>query len=95
MPETVQVIVAQAVYILCALTASVCAFLLIRASRKSPSRFLLFSGFCFACLAVNSILLVLDRIVFPVEIDLRVWRISAASVGLAVLLWALITQKES
>jgi hypothetical protein len=93
MPET-EVILAQAVYILCALTALVCAVLLFRANSKNPSRLLLFSGFCFACLAVNSILLVLDRIVFPVEVDLRVWRIAAASVGLAVLLWALITQKE-
>lgn len=86
--------VAEAVYILCAVTALMCAYLLARAYRRTPSRLLLFSSVCFAALTVNSILLVLDRIIFPVEVDLRLWRIGVASTGLLVLLWALITQRE-
>jgi amino acid permease len=86
--------IAEAVYILCAVTAMTCAFLLARANQKTPSRFLLFASVCFGALAINSVLLVLDRIIFPSEMDLRVWRLGAATLGLFVLLWALITQRD-
>ncbi|HYE60475.1 MAG TPA: DUF5985 family protein [Phycisphaerales bacterium] len=82
------------VYVLCALTAMMCAVLLARAYLKSQSRLLLFSALCFTALALNSILLVVDRIVLPTEVDLRAWRIGVATVGLVVMLGALITSKD-
>lgn len=85
---------AEAVYLLCALASLACAGLLARAYAKSPSRLLLFSSICFACLAVNSVLLVLDRVVWPTEVDLRLPRVLLGVVGLGVMLWALVTQKQ-
>jgi hypothetical protein len=80
---------AEAVYILCALTSLVCAAMLIRAYLRAPSRLLLWCALCFVGIALNSILVVLDVMVFP-DVDLRVWRQLAASLGLFPLLAALI-----
>jgi hypothetical protein len=85
--------VAEAVYILCALTSLACAGLLLRAWRRTPSRLLFWSAVCFAGLAVNSLLLILDLIVLP-EYDLRVARLVAAGVGMGALLWVLITKPQ-
>lgn len=85
---------AEAVYILCALTGLTCTLLLGRAHARNPSRFLLFSSLCFATLTINSVLLVFDRIIFAEEFDLRAWRIAVAAAGLAVMLWSFITQKD-
>ena len=84
---------AEAVYILCALTALACAALLARAYIRAPSRLLLWSAVCFACLAVNSILVVLDLLVMP-QYDLRMMRLTVAAVGLMLLLWALISESD-
>mgnify|MGYP001271629159 FL=1 len=85
---------ADAVYILCALTSLTCSVLLARAYVRTPSRFLLFSSVCFAALTINSLLLVVDRIIYPESIDLRPWRLAVAAGGLAVMLWSFITQKN-
>lgn len=80
---------AKAVFLLCALTSLVCAVLLLRAWRRSSSRLLLWSAICFAGLALNNGLLVVDRIVLP-QIDLSVWRQVPAVAGVAVLLYGLV-----
>ena len=49
-----------AVYVLCALTSVACAALLLRAYAASPTRLLLWSSVCFAFLAVNNVVLVVD-----------------------------------
>jgi hypothetical protein len=85
--------VAETVYFLCALTSLACAALLARAYRRSPSRLLLWSSVCFAGLALNSILLIIDLIVLP-HTDLRLLRLAPAGVGLLLLLWALITEGD-
>ena len=81
----------EAVYVLCALTSLACAVLLARAYRRTPSRLLLWSSVCFVGLTLNSVLLVLDRMIIH-EHDLRLWRLGAACVGLLLLLWALVTE---
>lgn len=80
---------AEVVYILCALAALMCAVLLARAYRKTPSRLLLWSCVCFAALAINAILVVVDLIVLP-GFDLRFVRLGVAGIGILTLLWALI-----
>jgi hypothetical protein len=80
---------AETVYILCAVTSLVCAAMLIRAYLRTPTRLLLWSAVCFACLAANSVLVAIDMLVFP-TIDLRIWRLVVAAAGLFVLLGALI-----
>ena len=84
---------AEAVYILCAATSAACAVLLLRAYARSRARFLLWSGVCFAFLALNNVVLYLDLAVFP-EVDLRVVRHGTALAGLVLLLWGLVWDAE-
>jgi hypothetical protein len=86
--------VAETVYILCALTGLVCTGLLARAYRRARSRLLLWAAVCFACLTINSVLVVIDLIVLPTQVDLRLSRQLAAIVGLLLMLWALITEAD-
>jgi uncharacterized membrane protein YdjX (TVP38/TMEM64 family) len=81
--------VATLVYVLCALTSSACAFLLLRGYGRSRVRLLLWSGLCFAGLALNNILLVIDMRVVP-EMDLSVWRTLPALAGIALLLYGFV-----
>lgn len=85
---------AEAVYILCAATSLACAVLLFRAFARSRARFLLWSGLCFALLAVNNVLLYFDLAVFGDEVDLRVLRHATALAGLLLLLFGLIWDAE-
>ena len=80
---------AEAVYILCALTSLACAVLLLRGYGRSRTRLLLWSGLCFVWLAVSNVLLFLDLVIFP-EGDLAFWRSASALVGIGTLLYGLI-----
>ncbi len=84
---------ATAIYALCMLTALVCAWLLMQAWLRNGYRLLLWSALCFAGLTVNNMLLVIDKILLP-EVDLSVWRTSAALVAMVVLLYGLIWEAE-
>lgn len=80
---------AEAVYVLCALTSAACAILLVRAYRRNRVRLLFWSAFCFIALAINSVLVFIDIIVVPYT-DLGVARSLIALTGLGGLLFALI-----
>ncbi len=84
---------AQAIYILCALTALACAFLLLRSYFKSGYRLLLWSGLCFVGLSINNLLLMLDRLALP-SIDLSIWRSATALIALLTLLYGLVWEDE-
>lgn len=79
----------ETVYALCAATSALCAVLLFNGYRRSRTRLLFWSSLCFVGLAVNNILLFIDLIVVP-EIDLFMWRTSAALLGMCLLLYGLI-----
>lgn len=81
---------APAVYILCMVTSAACAFLLLRACARTSVRLLLWSGLCFAALAVNNALLFVDRVVIGDAMDLSLWRQIAALMAVSVLLYGLI-----
>jgi hypothetical protein len=81
---------AAAVYLLCTLTSLVCTVLLLRGYRRSGTRLLLWSGLCFLGLFVNNGLLFIDLIVLPSSLDLSIWRLLPALIGVAVLCWGLI-----
>ena len=85
--------VAEAVYILCTLTAGACAVLLLRGYARSHARLLLWSGLCFVLLAVNNVLLFMDKVVFP-NIDFWGWRTGTAMAGLALLTFGLIWEAD-
>ena len=84
---------APIIYLLCAVAAFLCAFLLLRAYRRSRYRLLLWSGLCFAGLTLNNLILVLDKVVLQ-GADLSIWRTSVALVAMAVLLYGLIWEAE-
>lgn len=77
------------IYGLCALTALLCSTLLLAAYRRSRYRLLLWSGLCFAGLTANNILLIADKLVFPLT-DLSAPRSIVALLSLSLLLFGLI-----
>ena len=85
---------AALIYSLCALTSIACLVLLWRSWRKSGARLLFWSALCFGALSVNNVLLVLDRVVFPVEVDLSDWRLAAALAAVMLLLVGLIWEED-
>lgn len=80
---------ATVVYALCAATSIACAALLGRSWWYGRSRLLLWSGLCFAMLAVNNILLFFDKVVVP-DTDLSLARSLTAFAGVAVLVYGLV-----
>jgi hypothetical protein len=86
--------IAAVIYTLCALTSGACCVLLARSYHRTRARLLFWSGLCFLLLTVNNTLLVLDKVVWPVEADLRLWRLATAFVGVALLLFGLIWEDE-
>ena len=78
-----------AIYVLCALTSAACAVLLLRGYSRDRVPLLLWSGLCFAGLALNNILLFVDLRVVPTT-DLSVWRTLPAIVGVGFLIYGLV-----
>jgi len=85
---------APLIYSLCALTSIMCLVLLWRSWRASGARLLFWSALCFGALSVNNVLLVLDRVVWPVEVDLVMPRLLSALVAVLLLLFGLIWEED-
>ncbi|HLL21693.1 MAG TPA: DUF5985 family protein [Kofleriaceae bacterium] len=81
---------AEAVYILCALTSVFCAVLLLRSYRRQRTRLLMWSSWCFIGLALNNLLLVIDLIVVPDAIDLALVRTGTALAAILLLVIGLV-----
>lgn len=84
---------AALVYALCFVTSCACAWLLWRSYARTRARLLLWSGFCFALLAGNNLLLVLDLVVFP-DVDMRIARLVLALAAVSILLFGFIWDLE-
>jgi RsiW-degrading membrane proteinase PrsW (M82 family) len=82
------------VYLLCIATSAACMVLLIRGYRQSRARLLLWSALCFVGLAVNNLLLFIDVIVLPTEIDLQPVRHLASLAAVSVLLYGFIWETD-
>lgn len=83
-------------FLLAALTCIACTVLLFRGYAASGSRLVLWTALCFVFLSVNNLLLFFDLAVFfeDPEIDLRVYRHTAALAGLACLLYGFVVEGE-
>jgi hypothetical protein len=81
--------VAGTVYVLCAATSGACALLLWRGWTTTGARLLAWSALCFAGLAVNNLVLFVDKVVAP-DVDLSTLRLATALVALVALLGGLI-----
>ena len=78
------------VYVLCLLTSAACAWLLGRSYRRTGMALLLWSSICFALLAANNLVLVLDLVVWVDDVDLRLLRQGFALAAVVSLIWGFI-----
>jgi len=82
------------IYGLCALTSSLCAWLLLQAYTRTTYKLLLWIGLFFVVSAVNNVLLMVDKLVFPVTIDLSVPRYLISLLAFGILFRGLIFEEE-
>lgn len=82
------------IYTLCAMTAVLCAVLLLRGFRKSKHRLLLWGGICYVGLTFSNVLLVIDKLVVPLT-DLSTFRYLVTLVAICILLFGLIWEGEA
>jgi hypothetical protein len=82
------------VLMLCVLASAVCMWLLFRGWQRTRTRLLFWSALCFVGLTLNNLLVFADVIIFPVEVDLRPFRLAASLVAVAVLLWGLVWEAD-
>jgi len=81
------------VYVLCFLTSGACAWMLGRSYGRNGTRLLLWSAICFALLAANNLVLVLDLVVWP-DSDLRLPRLLLSLAAIMSLLWGFIWEAD-
>lgn len=84
---------AATVFVLCALTSAACMVLLVRGYLATRTRLLLWSSLGFCALALNNLILVADRLVFP-DIDLGLPRVITALLGVSLMLYGCICDAD-
>jgi hypothetical protein len=82
-----------AVYLLCFLTSSACAFLLGRSYSRTRVRLLLWSALCFLFLALNNLAVILDLLLLP-SLNFSILRVSMSLIAVILLLYGLIWSRE-
>lgn len=82
-----------AVYLLCLITSSACALLLVRNYRRTGARLLLWSALCFGLLALNNLVVIVDLLLLPGR-DFRLARLLLSLGAVAVLLFGFIWDRE-
>jgi hypothetical protein len=85
--------VKSAIYILCLITSAACAWLLLQGYLRTSTRLLLWSALCFAFLAINSLIVVMDILVLT-DWDLQEYRHGAALVAVGTLLFGLVWEAD-
>ena len=82
------------IYVLCSITALICAVMLLLGSRRTGSRMLFWSGLCFAGLALTNLVVVVDALrLFPHE-NFSSLRLGSALLALMLLLYGLIFEEK-
>lgn len=84
---------AGVIYLLGALTAFACAWLLLRSYVRHHSRFLLWCGLCFSGMFVQNLMRVLDELPWVIP-DLSTGRALIGLTSLLLLLYGLIWEDE-
>jgi hypothetical protein len=84
---------AELIYVLCAVTSTLCAVLLTRSYFHTRSSLLLWSALGFVGLAINNILLFIDLVVVT-DIDLSLPRTATALVGMCLFVVGLILEEQ-
>jgi Family of unknown function (DUF5985) len=78
-----------AVYLLCFFTSAACAWLLFRGYLRARSAMLLWSALCFALLALNNLVVILDVLVVR-GTDLSTYRLVTSLLAVSILLFGFI-----
>ena len=81
-------------FLLAIVTSLACMVLLFRGYMRSGLRILMWSALCFVCLSINNILLFIDLVLLPNNIDLRMFRHGTALVGMLFMLYGFIRESE-
>ncbi len=84
----------SAIYLLCAVTSLICLLLLARGYARTGVKLLLWSAICFVGLALNNLLLFIDLVVLPEEINLLLWRQLTSLVAISILLYGFIWEAD-
>ena len=79
-----------AVYLLCAVTSLCCLALLTRSYLRTRNRLLLWSSLSFIGFAANNLLVFVDVILLPIEVDLLPLRNLTSLAAVGVLLYGFI-----
>ena len=86
--------IAKTIYLLCAATSLLVAMMLMRQYVRSRTRLVLWSVISFAGLAVNSVLVYVDLVMYT-GVDLSMYRSAAGAGAMAVMLYGLIWETRS
>jgi hypothetical protein len=86
---------AEAVYVLCAITSFLCAWLLYRSYWKSGARLLLWSSCCFFFFLLNNIMVIVDLVLTGKNVDLSIYRILPALLGVMVMIYGFVWDVDS
>jgi len=81
-------------FLLAIVTSLACTVLLFRAYLRTGLRILMWSAFCFVCLTINNVLLFVDLVLLPADVDLRAFRHGTALVGMMFMLYGFIRESE-
>lgn len=81
------------VYVIGTCTSAACSALLIRGYLRGRKNLLLWSGLCFAGLAISNLLIFVDLVLIP-DVDLYRYRLGTAAVAMLLLLYGLIWESE-
>jgi hypothetical protein len=84
----------SAIYLLCAVTSLTCLVLLARGYARTGVKLLLWSSLCFVGLALNNLLLFIDLVLLPEEIDLAFWRQFTTLISVGVLLYGFVWEAD-
>lgn len=82
------------VYGLCLLASLLCAGLLFRAWAKARTRLLLWTAVSFGFMALNNLLLVVDLVLLPTQVQLWWVRQLVLAVAIGVLIYAFIWEVD-
>jgi hypothetical protein len=86
-------LLAAAVYSLCFLTSSACAYLLARNYVRTRARLLLWSALCFSFLALNNLAVIIDLVIIP-DVSFSIARVGLSLIAVSLLLFGLVSVQE-
>lgn len=81
-----------ALYVFTIVVTLFCAVLLLRAWTRVRRGLLLWSGLCFVGLTLDSVLVLVDMILFP-SLDLFTWRLASVAISLSLLVFGMIWER--